>query len=139
MSTEVKCKKCGNVSQNGNTHCVLCGEELPAETEALLDRIETNPDIDRNVEQEKTERELQKRAIAKAYLEKQDSLSDNYLLGLLGALVGGLVAAIPWAVVSSQGWFMAWLGYLIAIGASKGNDGITAATENNQPITYSNE
>ena len=122
MSTEVKCKKCGNVSQDGNTHCVFCGEELPAETEALLDRIETNPDIDRNVEQEKTERELQKRAIAKAYLEKQNSLSDNYLLGLLGALVGALVAAIPWAVVSSQGWFVAWLGYLIAIVASKGYD-----------------
>ena len=122
MSTEAKCKKCGNVSQNGNTHCVFCGEKLTAETESLLDRIETNSDIDRNVEQEKTERELQKRAIAKAYLEKQDSLSDNYLLGLLGALVGGLVAAIPWAVVSSQGWFMAWLGYLIAIGASKGYD-----------------
>ena len=122
MSTEVKCKKCGNVSQNGNTHCVFCGEELPTETESLFDRIETNSDIDRNVEQEKTEQELQKRAIAKAYLEKQNSLSDNYLLGLLGALVGALVAAIPWAVVSSQGWFVAWLGYLIAIGASKGYD-----------------
>ena len=122
MSTEVKCKKCGNVSQNGNTHCVFCGEELPAETESLFDRIETNSDIDRNVEQEKTEQELQKRAIAKAYLEKQNSLSDNYLLGLLGALVGALVAAIPWAVVSSQGWFVAWLGYLIAILASKGYD-----------------
>lgn len=130
MSTEVKCKKCGNVSQNGNTHCVFCGEELPAETESLFDRIETNSDIDRNidnygngnVEQEKTEQELQKRAIAKAYLEKQNSLSDNYLLGLLGALVGALVAAIPWAVVSSQGWFVAWLGYLIAIVASKGYD-----------------
>ena len=122
MSTEVKCKKCGNVSQNGNTHCIFCGEELPAETESLFDRIETNSDIDRNVEQEKTEQELQKRAIAKAYLEKQNSLSDNYLLGLLGALVGALVAAIPWAVVSSQGWFVAWLGYLIAIGASKGYD-----------------
>ena len=120
MSTEVKCKKCGNVSQNGNTHCIFCGEELPAETESLFDRIETNSDIDRNVEQEKTEQELQKRAIAKAYLEKQNSLSDNYLLGLLGALVGALVAAIPWAVVSSQGWFVAWLGYLIAILASKG-------------------
>ena len=130
MSAEVKCKKCGNVSQDGNTHCVFCGEKLPIETEALLDRTENNSDTGRNagnngyvtVEQGKNEQELQKRAIAKAYIEKQNSLSDNYLLGLLGALVGALVAAIPWAVVSSQGWFMAWLGYLIAIGASKGYD-----------------
>ena len=130
MSTEVKCKKCGNVSQTGNAHCVFCGEELPTETESLFDRMETNSVIDKNVdnygygtvEQKKTEQELQKKAIAKAYLEKQDSLSDNYLLGLLGALVGALVATIPWAVVSSQGWFMAWLGYFIAIGASKGYD-----------------
>lgn len=130
MSAEVKCKKCGNVSQKGNAHCVFCGEELPTETESLFDRTENNSDIGRNadnngyvtVEQGKNEQELQKRAIAKAYLEKQNSLSDNYLLGLLGALVGALVAAIPWAVVSSQGWFMAWLGYLIAIGASKGYD-----------------
>lgn len=88
MSTEVKCKKCGNVSQNGNTHCIFCGEELPAEPESLFDRIETNSDIDRNVDNYgngNVEQELQKRAIAKAYLEKQNSLSDNYLLGLLGA------------------------------------------------------
>ncbi len=130
MSAEVKCKKCGNVSQKGNAHCVFCGEELPTETESLFDRTENDSDIGRNadnngyvtVEQGKNDQELQKRAIAKAYLEKQNSLSDNYLLGLLGALVGALVAAIPWAVVSSQGWFMAWLGYLIAIGASKGYD-----------------
>lgn len=37
-------------------------------------------------------------------------------------MVGALVAVIPWAVVSSQGWFVAWLGYLIAIVASKGYD-----------------
>lgn len=130
MSTEVKCKKCGNVSQKGNTYCVFCGEKLPTETESLFDRMETNSGIDRNVdnhgyvtiEQEKKEQELQKKAIAKAYLEKQNSLSGNYLLGLLGALGGALVAAIPWAVVSSQGWFVAWLGYLIAIAASKGYD-----------------
>ena len=50
MSAEVKCKKCGNVSQKGNAHCVFCGEELPTETESLFDRTENNSDIGRNAD-----------------------------------------------------------------------------------------
>lgn len=43
-------------------------------------------------------------------------------LGLIGALLGGIVGSIPWAFVSYFGWFSAWLGFLIAICASKGYD-----------------
>ena len=50
MSAEVKCKKCGNVSQKGNAHCVFCGEELPTETESLFDRTENSSDIGRNAD-----------------------------------------------------------------------------------------
>ena len=65
MSAEVKCKKCGNVLQKGNAHCVFCGEELPTETGSLFDRTENSSDIGRNadndgyvtVEQGKNEQE----------------------------------------------------------------------------------
>ena len=50
MSAEVKCKKCGNVLQKGNAHCVFCGEELPTETESLFDRTENSSDIGRNAD-----------------------------------------------------------------------------------------
>ena len=79
MSAEVKCKKCGNVSQKGNAHCVFCGEELPTETESLFDRTENNSDIGRNadnngyvtVEQEKNEQELKKELLRKLTLRNK--------------------------------------------------------------------
>ena len=43
-------------------------------------------------------------------------------LGLIGALLGGIAGSIPWTFVSYFGWFSAWLGFLIAICASKGYD-----------------
>ena len=57
-----------------------------------------------------------------AYLEKLRSLSDNYFLGFLGALAGGLLAAIPWAIVACYGRFYSWLGYLLTIVVAKGYD-----------------
>jgi len=45
---------------------------------------------------------------------------NNYLRGALGAFLGALVGAVPWAVVYSLGMFTAWLGLLIGIAAKKG-------------------
>lgn len=39
---------------------------------------------------------------------------------MLGAILGGMVGAIPWAIVSHFGWFVGWLGFLIGICAIKG-------------------
>ena len=64
----------------------------------------------------------QQREKAREVLRKHNALSDNYQLGFIGALLGGLVGAIPWVFVSSWGWFVAWLGYVIAIAAAKGYD-----------------
>lgn len=40
--------------------------------------------------------------------------------GLLGAVLLGLAAAIPWAIVYALGYFVAWLGALIGMGVVKG-------------------
>lgn len=46
----------------------------------------------------------------------------NYLLGALGAFLGAVVGAVPWAIAGTFGWFVGWLGYLIALAATKGYD-----------------
>lgn len=145
------CTNCGAKVESEQRFCVLCGKEIQtssntlgdmgiskneATSGSLFDKMESNVSIEDNQpiaavneEQQRIEREQQERAFAKAYLEKQDSLKKNYLLGFVGALVGGLIAAIPWAIVSSQGWFVAWLGYLIAVAASKGYDLMKVKTD----------
>ena len=40
--------------------------------------------------------------------------------GLFGSLVGGLLGAIPWTVLSFFGWFVGWFGLLIGWCAKKG-------------------
>ena len=44
----------------------------------------------------------------------------NMGTGVLGAAVGGVIGAIPWAIVGYFGWFVGWLGFLIGIAAKKG-------------------
>lgn len=145
------CTNCGVKIDVGQKFCVSCGKEVQtssntleemgilkneATSDSLFDKMESNVSIEDNQsivtineEQQRIEREQQEKAFAKAYIEKQNSLSNNYLLGFVGALVGGLIGAIPWAIVSSQGWFVAWLGYLIAVAASKGYDFMKVKTD----------
>lgn len=73
-------------------------------------------------EQKRIEAEREEREIAREYFKKYNTLSDNYFVGFVGAMLGGLVGAIPWAIVSNMGWFVAWLGGVIALAASKGYD-----------------
>ena len=40
--------------------------------------------------------------------------------GLFGSLVGGLLGAIPWTILSFFGWFVGWFGLLIVWCAKKG-------------------
>lgn len=40
--------------------------------------------------------------------------------GTVGAILFGLAASIPWAVVYALGWFVGWLGWLIGLGVVKG-------------------
>lgn len=44
----------------------------------------------------------------------------NYLRGFLGALLGSLIGAIPWAIISLIGFFSGWAGFVIGLGALKG-------------------
>lgn len=40
--------------------------------------------------------------------------------GIAGAILFGLAASIPWAIVYALGWFVGWLGALIGFGVVKG-------------------
>lgn len=57
-----------------------------------------------------------------SYIKEQESRSTNYLLGFAGALIGALLGAIPWGVVAAGGYFVGWLGFLVALLSSKGYD-----------------
>ena len=41
-------------------------------------------------------------------------------MGILGAALGAVVGAIPWAVAFYFGYFVAWLGFLVALASKKG-------------------
>lgn len=107
------CANCGAQLDDGAKFCGACGKPVQA---APAGNVEVND----NQWQIDSMRYAKESAIN--YLETQNSLSKNYLLGFIGALAGGLIGAIPWGIVSSFGWFVGWLGFLIAVFASKGYD-----------------
>lgn len=108
------CANCGTQLDDGAKFCGACG--TPVQAAAPANNVEIN-----NNQWQIDSMRYSKEA-ASNYMEVQNSLSKNYLLGFIGALVGGLIGAIPWGIVSSLGWFVGWLGFLIAILASKGYD-----------------
>ena len=117
--------------ENNNSKDPLGLLKNESNPEDLFSKMETNLSADETIgfeedssidQEDSLLQEQRSREEAKIYLKKYNSLSDNYVLGFIGALLGGLVGAIPWAIVSSAGWFVAWLGYVIAIAASKGYD-----------------
>lgn len=133
------CKKCGNITANQNGLCDNCQKTrntFATDNLELSDILDERKNMDylfARIENSATPPSWQLPALQqqsrqseqekqKVYLEQQNAKSDNYLLGFLGALIGGLIGAIPWALVASKGWFVGWLGYLIAITASKGYD-----------------
>lgn len=108
------CSNCGAQLDDGAKFCGSCGASVQQAVQA--ESVESYDN------QWQTDSAQYAKESAKAYIEHQNSLSSNYLLGFIGALGGALVGAIPWAIVSSFGWFVGWLGFLIALLASKGYD-----------------
>jgi len=95
---------------SGTGHCFNCEQEVSTE-KVLLNDILT-PMCD-DCYSKAVDAILQ----AERELETEDK---NYPIGFLGALAGGIVGAIPWIIVSSFGWFVGWLGFLIGKAALKG-------------------
>lgn len=52
--------------------------------------------------------------------EEYDNESKNHFIGVVGALIGGIVGTIPWIIVYMLGFFVGWLGFIIGIAANKG-------------------
>lgn len=46
----------------------------------------------------------------------------SLIMGIIGALLGGLVGAVAFAIVAYIGFFISYLGFVIAIAATKGYD-----------------
>ena len=44
----------------------------------------------------------------------------NWPLGLVGAIVGGMLGSVPWMIAFNFNWFIGWLGALIGFCAMKG-------------------
>lgn len=63
---------------------------------------------------------------------------NNYLLGILGALIGGFVASIPWILMYVYGeMILSLLAIIIAIGALKGYQIFKGKIDNKLPIIIS--
>ena len=108
------CPNCGTRHDDAQKFCGSCGKPLPPP-----EPVESFEYYDEQWQIENRQREKE---AARVYIEQHNSLSGNYLLGFIGALLGGLIGALPWGLVASQGWFVGWLGFLIAFLASKGYD-----------------
>ncbi|MCH5316661.1 MAG: zinc ribbon domain-containing protein [Eubacterium sp.] len=108
------CSYCGAQLDDGAKFCGSCG--------ASVSQPAPSNSVESYDNQWQADSAQYAKETARKYLETQNSLSRNYLLGFIGALAGGLIGAIPWAIVSSFGWFVGWLGFLIAFLASKGYD-----------------
>lgn len=122
------CTNCGAKADDEQRFCVSCGKEVSFSSSGgvtlggtgILKNEATNNDLfgemESNVQtveepqlspeeyfaieaEKRAESEGQEREFARAYLQKYNSMSDNYALGFIGALLGGLVGAIPWAIV----------------------------------------
>lgn len=113
------CEKCGAEFESEQLYCNNCMSSISNEETVSYENQQIQEDFDPI---EIQNQQYQKMMEAKEQIKKYNSLSDNYLLGFVGSLLGGIVGAIPWVIVSCLGWFVGWLGYLIAITASKGYD-----------------
>lgn len=101
----------------GEGYCPMCGETLDAPDsvkvkfgEAVLTvHSACVADYDKQAE---TERQK---------TEEDDKIQDrNYIKGIIGALLGGIVGFIPWIILYLIGFVSAWAAVLIGIGANFG-------------------
>ena len=125
------CNICGSKLEEGTKFCQSCGSAVSQQSESsssgsLFGKMDSSMADDQAATagyvKRKQERERMESINERAAVEKQKSLSDNYILGFVGALLGGLVGSIPWIIATSLGWVVVVLGYVIAIGASFGYD-----------------
>lgn len=98
------------ITNNIGTHryCVFCGLENP-DDQCSLNKIQFH-----------THSYCYKYHLRNKKKKKKDFARRNYFLGTIGALLGGLVGAIPWFIVSYFGFFASIFGYLIGIASLKG-------------------
>lgn len=97
------------VPQQGQ--CIFCGQAGAAET-VIVGGLATMAHENCFAQ---ASSEIERAKLEKAYEPK------NYGMGLIGALLGSMVAAIPWILVQAYGQFVASiLGYLIGVGAKIG-------------------
>lgn len=117
----------------GNEVCAICKEPFGSEESVYynMDGIahqmhascantlsETQPAAEA-LQPEEEEYEEQaapaKRNKAEKSRSKTDDESKHYALGFLGALLGAIAGAIPWAIVTWFGFFVGWIGIIIAL------------------------
>lgn len=58
----------------------------------------------------------------KARIAEENSAGESYLMGFIGALIGGLLGAVIWGAVLYMGYYASLVGILIGLLASKGYD-----------------
>ena len=97
----------------GSDHCCVCGLPLGPE-----DACVKNVNFAAYRMHEKCVEHLN--AVNEQRQEDAKITEHHYLKGTIGAIAGGLVGAIPWAIVYSLGWFVALLGFVIGWLAKKG-------------------
>lgn len=113
MFIDIICNKLSACEVPGEKYCAHCGQPI----ESVLDAADV----------------LTGNAVCQMHKSCADTVEDqlaaerkelqsqgNLATGIIGAALGGIVGMIPWAVASYFGWFVGWLGFLIAFAAKKG-------------------
>ena len=99
----------------GKSHCVLCGEPIAEDEKANTIRIDQMVGRAHRTCAEKTQQDLHDER------ERFSGEKKAYLMGAIGALLGGLVCTIPWIFVQHfVRFFASVLGLFIGLGAYKG-------------------
>ncbi len=103
----------GNYGVKGADVCPHCKQALDSSTSVtkliLYNAIKLHAGCAEEILNEMREEE-----------EKIATKQSNAGMGMVGAMLFGLVAAIPWAIVYALGWFVGWLGALIGLAVVKG-------------------
>lgn len=93
--------------------CSVCGQPL-----ALEDRADTMISDCAVAMHSSCASRMQTSVVDQEQREKEQPT--NLGRGLLGAVIGGVLGALPWAIFYALGYFVAWCGLIIGWGALKG-------------------
>ncbi len=110
---EVICNKLSACEVPGQNYCAHCGQPIDSALSAQDIMVGGAVCQMHDACASSAERDV-------AAAREETQSQGNMTTGIIGAVLGGIVGVIPWAIASYFGLFVGWLGFLIGFAAKKG-------------------